>query len=140
MRFRRGRQEEVSVNVTPLIDVVFLLLIFFMVTTTFSRETQLQIDLPESQSQVAVEDELPIEILIDRTGTYALNDKVLLKQDIGSLKRALTELSDASKTKPIVITADAQTPHQSFIIALDAVAQLGFTKVSITTQAEANDN
>jgi biopolymer transport protein ExbD len=100
MRFRRGRQEEVSVNVTPLIDVVFLLLIFFMVTTTFSRETQLQIDLPESQSQVAAEDELPIEILIDRTGTYALNDRVLLKQDIGSLKRALAELSDASKTKP----------------------------------------
>jgi len=140
MRFRRSRQEEVSVNITPLIDVVFLLLIFFMVTTTFTRETQLQIDLPESQSQLASEDEKPIEVLIDRTGTYALNDQVLIKHDIESLKHALSQLSDKSKSKPIVITADAQAPHQAFIIALDAVAQLGFVKVSITTQVESEEN
>ena len=135
MRFRRSRQEEVSVNITPLIDVVFLLLIFFMVTTTFTRETQLQINLPESQSQMAAEEAKPIEILIDRTGTYAINDQVLIKQDIESLKRALKEKS-LDKLTPIVITSDAQAPHQSFVIALDAVAQLGFSKVSITTQVE----
>jgi biopolymer transport protein ExbD len=138
MRFRRSRQEEVNVNITPLIDVVFLLLIFFMVTTTFTRETQLQIDLPESQSQLAAEDQKPIEILVDRIGTYAINDQVLIKHDIESLKRALKELSGNSKT-PIVITADAEAPHQSFIVALDAVAQLGFSKVSITTQAEKSE-
>lgn len=138
MRFRRTRQEEVSVNLTPLIDVVFLLLIFFMVTTTFTRETQLQIDLPESQSQVAAEQEKPIEIIIDRTGTYALNDQVLIKHDVSSLKRALNETADSTST-PIVITADAQAPHQAFIVALDAVAQLGFSKVSITTQEESSE-
>jgi biopolymer transport protein ExbD len=138
MRFRRSRQEQVDVNITPLIDVVFLLLIFFMVTTTFTRETQLQIDLPESQSQLAAEDQKPIEILVDRLGTYAINDQVLIKHDIESLKRALKESSGNAET-PIVITADAQAPHQAFIVALDAVAQLGFSKVSITTQAESSE-
>lgn len=139
MRFRRSsRQEEVSVNITPLIDVVFLLLIFFMVTTTFTRETQLQIDLPESESQVSAESEKPVEILIDRMGTYAINDQVLIKHDLDSLKRALVEISQNPET-PIVITADAAAPHQSFIVALDAVAQVGFSKVSITTQEESQD-
>ncbi len=139
MRFRRSRQEEVSVNITPLIDVVFLLLIFFMVTTTFTRETQLQIDLPESQSQMAAEQELPVEVLIDRMGTYAINDQVLIKQDIASLKQALTEIAGDNLMVPIVITADANTPHQYFINALDAVSQLGFVKVSLTTQAEGDE-
>lgn len=138
MRFRRSRQEEVSVNITPLIDVVFLLLIFFMVTTTFTRETQLQIDLPESQSQLAAEDQKPVEILVDRIGTYAINDQVLIKHDIESLKLALKETTTNDQT-PIVITADAETPHQAFIVVLDALAQLGFSKVSITTQSESKD-
>lgn len=139
MRFRRSRQEEVSVNITPLIDVVFLLLIFFMVTTTFTRETQLQINLPESQSQLAAEQLKPIEILIDRTGTYALNGQVMIKSDILSLKQALQEVSDGNINQPIVLTGDAEAPHQSFINALDAVAQVGFVKVSITTQVEGSE-
>ena len=139
MRFRRSRQqEEVSVNITPLIDVVFLLLIFFMVTTTFTRETQLKIDLPESQSEVQAEDIKPVEILIDRNGSFAVNDQVLIKSDIDSLKRGITELG-LDKGTPVILTADAETPHQAFIVALDAVAQLGFYKVSITTQSESSD-
>ncbi|MEX2320333.1 MAG: biopolymer transporter ExbD, partial [Saccharospirillum sp.] len=72
MRFRRSRQEEAQVNLTPLIDVVFLLLIFFMVSTTFTRETQLQIDLPESSSDAVLGDERPIEIQVDAQGQYAV--------------------------------------------------------------------
>lgn len=136
MRFRRNRQDEISVNITPLIDVVFLLLIFFMVTTTFTRETQLQINLPDSQSIQPAEDIKPLEILINQSGEYALNDKVLIKQDVDSLKRALKEVSGELTSTPVVITADANATHQSFIIVLDAVAQLGFTEVSITTQVE----
>jgi biopolymer transport protein ExbD len=139
MRFRRSRQDDVTVNITPLIDVVFLLLIFFMVTTTFTRETQLQINLPESQSQLTAEEQKPIEILIDRTGTYALNGQVLIKSDIESLKRALQEVSSGNLSKPIVLTGDAEAPHQAFVFALDAVAQVGFVKVSITTQSESSE-
>ena len=136
MRFRRSKQEEVTVNITPLIDVVFLLLIFFMLTTTFTRETQLQLDLPESQSQLTAETEKPIEIIIDRTGLYAINDQVLIKHDVESLKMNIKSVSVSDFSTPIVITSDAQAPHQSFVFALDAVAQLGFSKVSITTQSE----
>lgn len=138
MRFRRSTQQQVDINLTPLIDVVFLLLIFFMVTTTFTRETQLQIDLPQSQSQMAAEEIIPIEILVDRNGGYAINEQVLINSDIDTLKRALTEVAQGN-TAPIVITADSQTPHQAFITALDAVGQLGFSRVSITTQAEGTE-
>ena len=136
MRFSRSRQEEVTVNLTPLIDVVFLLLIFFMVTTTFTRETQLQINLPDSQSETVAENSSLIEVLVDRTGTYAVNGQVLIKHDIESLKQALKLVSEGNVDRSIVITADAQAPHQAFIHALDAVAQQGFSKVSITTQAQ----
>jgi biopolymer transport protein ExbD len=139
MRFRRSRQEEVNVNLTPLIDVVFLLLIFFMVTTTFTRETQLQITLPDSQSETAAENSSLIEVLVDRTGTYAVNGQVLIKHDIESLKQALKKVSEGDVDRAIVITADAQAPHQAFIHALDAVAQQGFNKVSITTQAQSSE-
>jgi biopolymer transport protein ExbD len=138
MRFRRSRQEEVNVNLTPLIDVVFLLLIFFMVTTTFTRETQLQINLPDSQSELEAENNNLIEVLVDRTGTYAVNGQVLIKHDIESLKQALKLVSNGDTDASIVITADAQAPHQAFVHALDAVAQQGFSKVSITTQAESS--
>ncbi len=139
MRFRRSRQQdEATIEITPLIDVVFLLLIFFMVTTTFTRETQLQIDLPESQSELRSEDVKPIEILIDQNGSYAINDQVLLHSDIDTLKSGVKELGLDTNT-PVVLTADAETPHQSFIIALDAVAQMGYYKVSITTQTEESE-
>ncbi|TXR53531.1 ExbD/TolR family protein [Reinekea thalattae] len=139
MRSRRKRLEEVNVNLTPLIDVVFLLLIFFMVTTTFTRQTQLKIDLPQSQSEIQAEQQLPIEIVIDRQGSYALNGEVLIRSDLASLKAALVELSANQTDLPIVLTGDAQAPHQAFVTALDAAAQLGFVKVSITTQSETED-
>ncbi|MEJ2063215.1 MAG: biopolymer transporter ExbD [Reinekea sp.] len=134
MRFLRSRQQdEVSVNITPLIDVVFLLLIFFMVTTTFTRETQLKIDLPDSQSQVQADDSKPIEILIDRNGSYAINGEVMIRNDIESLKRGLGELNLSTET-PVVLTGDSEANLQFFVRAMDAVGQLGFYKISITTQ------
>lgn len=134
MRFRRSRQEEVQVNLTPLIDVVFLLLIFFMVSTTFTRETQLQIDLPESSSQAQLGDERPLEIMVDAQGNYAINNQPLLRHDTETLKEALREVAGQERDMTVIITGDAQAPHQSMIYALDAVGQLGFTKVSYATR------
>lgn len=136
MRFRRTRQDSVDVNLTPLIDVVFLLLIFFMVTTTFTRETQLQINLPDSESTAVAEVNPPIEILIDQNGTYAVNGKVLIKHDIDSLKQALRLEIEQLGTTSVVITSDANGRNQFFITALDAVGQLGLVNISITTQSE----
>lgn len=134
MRFRRSRQEEAQVNLTPLIDVVFLLLIFFMVSTTFTRETQLQIDLPESSSDAVLGDERPIEIQVDAQGQYAVNNTPLLRSDTESLKKALAEMAGTSRDTTVIITGDAQAPHQAMVFVLDAVGQMGFYRVSYATQ------
>jgi len=135
MRFRRStRQEEVQVNLTPLIDVVFLLLIFFMVSTTFTRETKLEIDLPESSSEAVLGDERPLEILVDASGNYAVNNTPLLRNDSDSLKQALAEVAGQNRDQTVIITGDAEAPHQAMIFVLDAVGQMGFTKVSYATR------
>ncbi|WP_339842772.1 biopolymer transporter ExbD [uncultured Halopseudomonas sp.] len=142
MNFRRQRQEEASVNLTPLIDVVFLLLIFFMVSTTFTRETQLKLDLPEAVSgeQVENRDQQQIEMTISASGDIAINDKALIAPGFDTLKTALERESAGDLSLPLIITADAQTPHQSVIMAMDAAGQLGFTRLRLTTtQAEAGD-
>lgn len=135
MNFRRKKPEEVGVNLTPLIDVVFLLLIFFMVSTTFTRETQLKLDLPQAGSGEQIEntDQQQIEVMIAASGDVAINDKALADPSLDSLKAALQRESAGDATLPIIITADAQTPHQSVIMAMDAAGQLGFSRLRLTT-------
>lgn len=143
MNFRRQRQEEANVNLTPLIDVVFLLLIFFMVSTTFTRETQLKLDLPEAASgeQVDSREQQQIELTISANGDIAINDKALIAPSFNTLKVALERESAGNLALPLIITADAQTPHQSVIMAMDAAGQLGFTRLRLTTtQLEAGEN
>ncbi|WP_373185439.1 ExbD/TolR family protein [Halopseudomonas sp.] len=142
MNFRRQRQEEASVNLTPLIDVVFLLLIFFMVSTTFTRETQLKLDLPEAASgeQVENREQQQIELTISASGDIAINDRALASPGVDMLKTALERESAGDRSLPLIITADAQTPHQSVIMAMDAAGQLGFTRLRLTTtQTEAGE-
>lgn len=134
MQFRRQKNQEVTVNLTPLIDVVFLLLIFFMVSTSFTKETHLSLDLPEAtgeESEVAVDS---IEILISSNGHYAVNGQSLVSSKLENLKKALAETAAGNFERPLVITADANTPHQSVISAMDAAGQLGFAKLSLTTK------
>lgn len=135
MNFRRQKLEEAGVNLTPLIDVVFLLLIFFMVSTTFTRETQLKIDLPQASSGETVESApaQQIEVTISATGETAINDKVLIDPSLERLKTSLERESAGNNTLPVIITADAQTPHQSVITAMDAAGQLGFSRLRLTT-------
>jgi biopolymer transport protein ExbD len=134
VKFPRQRQEEVNVNLTPLIDVVFLLLIFFMVSTTFTKETHLEVDLPEAVGDKTVTDELVLEILITDEGHYSVNGKPLVNTQAETLRRALKELSGDKRDQPLIITADAKTPHQAVITAMDVSGQLGFDKLSITTR------
>ena len=136
MKFLQKRgQHEASVELTPLIDVVFLLLIFFMVSTTFIRETQLKIDLPEAAGELQeVEDDL-IEITVDRVGDYAVNDRLLVKNDLRTLVRALEEvLSERPPSSRVIVTADANASHQAVVRAMDAAGKVGLTRLSITTQ------
>lgn len=134
MKFRRQRSEEVGVNLTPLIDVVFLLLIFFMVSTTFTRETQLSIDLPEATGVLRETEEKQIEILIDEAGSYRVNGKGLVDNRMRTLQAAIYKIAAGDTTLPMIITADAQSSHQSVVRAMDAAGQMGFVHLSITTR------
>ncbi len=134
MKFQRSLKEEVSVNITPLIDVVFLLLIFFMVTTTFSRNTNLLINLPEANGQLTEQEAVEIEILIAQNGTYSVNGRQLINTERETLMRIIADVSDGDTSIPLIITADASTTHQAVVTAMDAVAQLGFTSLNIATR------
>ena len=134
MKFRRQRADEVNVNLTPLIDVVFLLLIFFMVSTSFTKETHLTIDLPEASGEALAAQPGQIEILISESGGYTINSQQLVDERLGTLKSAIRQISAGDTSLPMVITADAQTPHQAVVRAMDAAGQMGFVHLSITTR------
>ena len=137
MKFRRQRLEEVSVNLTPLIDVVFLLLIFFMVSTTFTRETQLSIDLPEATGEPRESEQKQVEILIDESGAYRVNGQALVDGQMRTLQAAIFKVPAGDTTLPMLISADAQASHQSVVRAMDAAGQMGFVHLSITTRQPA---
>ena len=133
MKFSGRVRQEVEVNLTPLIDVVFLLLIFFMVSTTFTKETHLSIDLPEASSQSIRAKDLQIEILITQEGDFWVNGVALINRKQRTLRSAIDKVSKGDIAIPMVITADSATPHQSVVTAMDVAGQLGFSRLSITT-------
>ncbi|MGE8297468.1 MAG: ExbD/TolR family protein [Pseudomonas sp.] len=135
MKFRRKPRENVEINLASLIDVVFILLLFFVVTTTFTRETQLKVDLPEAASGTPPEQtELKqVEVLIGVDGAYSINGKALLESNLSNLMAALQKESAGDNSLPLIISADGKTPHQAVITAMDAAGKLGFSHLRITT-------
>jgi len=139
MKFERQLKEEVSVNLTPLIDVVFLLLIFFMVTTTFTRDTNLLINLPEASGEVMDVAPDQIEVMVAQNGSYAVNGRGLVNSQLSILMDAIEEMSAGDRSLPVIITADANTSYQSVVTVMDAVAQLGFSQLNIATSQESEE-
>jgi biopolymer transport protein ExbD len=138
VKFKRQRSQQVAMDLTPLIDVVFLLLIFFMVSTTFTRESHLQVELPQASGNPAPPAEVEqIDVVISADGQYLLNDKPLVNNRRETLERGIRELANADTSLPFIITADARTPHEFVVRAMDAAGRLGFAKLSITTEREA---
>jgi len=137
MNLRPGHKEEnVEVNLTALIDVVFLLLIFFMVSTTFDRHARLNVSLPESSAKATQQQETPLVLSIDAKGNYFINDRQVINQSLDTLKQAIRKTigdNTAIKDVSLVLRADANTPHQFVVRAMDAASQLGLTKLSIAT-------
>ena len=126
--------DEPSINLTPLIDVVFLLLIFFMVTTTFTRETLLQVNLPEAEAETQSTQIERLEIVVSRDGSFALNGQTLVNGQLETLLRGLELESKGNLNLPVIIVADSEATHQSVVTAMDAIGQAGFTRLSIATQ------
>lgn len=135
MKFRRKARENIELNLASLIDVVFILLLFFVVTATFTRETQLKVDLPEAASGAPAEatERKQLDIGISVEGSFSVNGNQLIKHDLATLMGALTKESGGDNTLPVLISADGKTPHQAVIIAMDAAGKLGFSKLSIAT-------
>jgi len=132
------RDRTVEVSLTALIDVVFLLLIFFMVSTTFDRFAELQIVLPEADGEVAGNDREQLELVIDSEGRYYLGEEQVLNSELETLKRALLLVApDPPNRWPLVINADARTPHQAVITAMDAARQVGLEQISFVIKEPA---
>ena len=137
MRFDTSSSEDdVEINLTALIDVIFTLIIFFVITTSFNNRSALKITLPSSQSSQVEEARLPLTIIIDRTGNYYVGDTALVQKDLASLKQAIALQAGTDKSRTLIIQADAATSHQSVITAMDAIGQLGFTRLSMATTPE----
>jgi len=134
LKFRRQRRDDLAINLTPLIDVVFLLLIFFMVSTSFTKATQLAINLPEAEGQPAPDRVSRLELTIAADGSFALNGKPVSNQPI-DLRRALRNESNDNREMPITIAADGAAHHRHVVTALDAASALGFRKLTIAAQA-----
>ena len=140
MKFRRTQRAKARIDIINLIDVVFVTLIFFMLATSFTRESHLRVTLPEASPNAADEQETRLELVIASTGSYALGGKVLVNSRIETLLAALGEASGGNVTQPLVITADAKTPHELVVRAMDAAGRLGFSRLSITTRLPQEDD
>ncbi len=139
MNFHRQKKQPLELSMTPMIDVVFLLLIFFMVTTTFNRQTELKINLPEARGIESEDKQKVITLMIDAEGVYFISDEKgqfhqLINQKLSTLKRALRQAAGNSRQMPFVISADGKTPHQAVISALDIASQLGFKRITFATK------
>jgi biopolymer transport protein ExbD len=137
MNLRPGykKPESVEVNLTPLIDIVFLLLIFFMVTTTFDKNAKLKVQLPDSSAKQERTTGDPVVLAIDAKGNYYINDRQVVNTQVETLKIALLKVVGERDIQNImvILRADGNTPHQSVVRAMDAAAQLNLTKLSIAT-------
>lgn len=139
MNFKRGiRPDEPEINLIPLIDVLLVILIFLMVTTTYARFAELQINLPEAQGDNAKENPVQITVDIDATGNYRIDGNSPGGNDVLSLAQALTKAANGRKDSAIVISADAQTSHQSVVRVMDAARREGLVRVTFVTQTSAS--
>jgi len=133
VRFGNPRREEVDLNITPLIDIVFLLLIFFMVSTTFQKESELRVQLPEAEQRETVPPQQPLEIVISADGQYAIAGRTLADNSLPTLIQSLRKAAGEDREQPLIVRADARTPHQAVVRAMDAAARLGLSRLSIAT-------
>lgn len=129
--------DEPELNLIPLIDVMITLIIFFVVTTSFNQRSALKLQLPSAQASAQTEPGEPLTILVDAEGKYFVGSMEVLKTDTATLKEAIAQVAGSRRDMPVVLRADARSPHQSVVTAMDALGQLGFVRLSIATTPEA---
>ncbi|WP_017461208.1 ExbD/TolR family protein [Dyella ginsengisoli] len=130
------RRDEFEINVIPLIDVLLTLLMFFVLTTTFIQHSRMQVTLPKASAEERDVQAPLLTVMIDKDGRYYVGSDEVLGEGIEPLKQMLEQNSGGRRDGQVVIRADAMTPHQYVVTAMDALGQLGFTRLSIATTPE----
>ncbi|MCH8080134.1 MAG: biopolymer transporter ExbD [Proteobacteria bacterium] len=139
MNFQPKPREELELDITPLIDVVFLLLIFFMVSTTFEHDSELNITLPKASKEIAQAKPDAINVAIDGQSRIFINEKELLNSQISTIKKALYDIASDLGDAPLIISADEETPYQVVIRTMDAARQLGLVRITFATRIDEDD-
>jgi biopolymer transport protein ExbD len=132
----RTQTDEPEINLIPLIDVLFCLILFLVLTTSFNQRAALRLQLPQAQAGIVPDERPPLILLVDVEGRFFVGNTEVARKDVGTLKAAIAQAAGSDRTRPVVLRADGRTPHQSVITAMDALGQLGFTKLSIATTPE----
>jgi len=127
------RDDDFEINVISLIDVMLTLLMFFVLTTTFVQHTRMKVTLPQAASAESSEQREALTIMIDRDGRYYIDNNEVLNPGLESLSEAILRVAGDDRDRPVMLRADAMTPHQSVVTAMDALGRLGFTRLSIAT-------
>ena len=136
MNLRTRPREDPEINLTSLIDVVLLLLVFFMVSTSFLKATEIRLQLPQAEAVPRVEPNIEIEIMISAAGDYFVDGQELVNRRPETLQRALEQVAGERRDLPITVRADGRASHQSVVTAMDIVGRLGFSRIMIATVSE----
>ena len=139
MKISSQQTENRKLNLTPLIDVVFLLLIFFMVSTTFEKQAKLKIELPEASATPVISEQQELIISINEKGIFFVNNNELINAQSKSLKNALQQIVQDNREMQVIIRADANAAHKHVVMAMDVLGSMGFEKVSMAT-TQTTDN
>jgi len=140
MNMQPTKHEDPEINLTPLIDVVFLLLTFFMVTTSFIPKSELRVDLPEATPHPVEPSEAPIRVSIDQEGKMAVNGQRLSGNQPATLMAAMKAAAGKRSQPQVIISADAKTHYQFVVTAMDAIQQLGFARLGLATEERPSDS
>jgi len=135
IRSRRADSEP-EINLVPLIDVILVLIIFFVITTTFDLNSALKLELPQASAEQSEAPEHALSVLVNAEGRYFIDEHEALRTDVESLKRTIIEVAGDDRQRPVLLRADARTSHQAVVTAMDALGQLGFRQISIATAPE----
>ncbi|MBB3758905.1 ExbD/TolR family protein [Xanthomonas arboricola] len=130
-------QDEPHIDLVPLIDVILVLIIFFVVTTTFDARSTLQLQLPTASDQRSSTPPRSLSVLVNADGRYFINDQEVLRSDVDSLKQTIAQLAGDDREQTVLLRADARTPYQAVVTAQDALGQLGFRRIAIATAPQA---
>lgn len=131
-----GAVDEPEINLVSLIDVLFCLILFLVLTTSFNQRAALKLQLPQAQAGIVPDEGVPLILLVDMEGKYVVGNNEVAKTDVVSLKEAIVRAAGDDRRQQVILRADARTPHQSVVTAMDALGQLGFQRLSIATTPE----